>query len=186
MTTPPEPGETMAAWDHMVYKAVTDLLDELYPRSAFGTLGNLRQLLAENQRLALAEQRARDSEAAHLLHAKDNITLCQKLAHAEQALVDAGHHEDQLRAENAALRRLLKDNYVSWAAAGGPNECTHGRAEGIPCPACDRQLVSDPDTLVHARPDGTAPTSSESPISARSAPLASEPTVAAGDSEQAT
>lgn len=27
--------------------------------------------------------------------------------------------------------------YLPWANAGGPNECAHGYAAGIPCPSCD-------------------------------------------------
>lgn len=27
--------------------------------------------------------------------------------------------------------------YLPWANAGGPNECKHGYAAGIPCPDCD-------------------------------------------------
>lgn len=27
--------------------------------------------------------------------------------------------------------------YLHWSQAGGPNECEHGYAEGIPCPKCD-------------------------------------------------
>lgn len=27
--------------------------------------------------------------------------------------------------------------YLPWANAGGPNECQHGYAAGIPCPSCD-------------------------------------------------
>ena len=30
-----------------------------------------------------------------------------------------------------------KTKYLHWSEAGGPNECEHGYAEGIPCPNCD-------------------------------------------------
>jgi hypothetical protein len=30
-----------------------------------------------------------------------------------------------------------KKKYLDWASAGGPNECKHGYAAGIPCPDCD-------------------------------------------------
>lgn len=30
-----------------------------------------------------------------------------------------------------------KPEYLHWSQAGGPNECEHGYAEGIPCPNCD-------------------------------------------------
>jgi hypothetical protein len=29
--------------------------------------------------------------------------------------------------------------YLPWELAGGPNECAHGYAEGVPCPDCDRE-----------------------------------------------
>jgi hypothetical protein len=31
-----------------------------------------------------------------------------------------------------------KDAMLSWANAGGPNECEHGYAEGIKCPTCSK------------------------------------------------
>jgi hypothetical protein len=31
----------------------------------------------------------------------------------------------------------MSKKYMDWARAGGPNECKHGYAEGIPCPYCD-------------------------------------------------
>jgi len=51
----------------------------------------------------------------------------------------------QLRAEADGLRkaveaagRIVCGQYKPWTDAGGPNECKHGRAEGIPCYECDR------------------------------------------------
>ena len=41
-----------------------------------------------------------------------------------------------------AFSRLRIGKYVSWGNAGGPNECEHGRADGIPCPTCDAEIVS--------------------------------------------
>lgn len=32
--------------------------------------------------------------------------------------------------------------YIGWQSAGGPNECKHGYAKGIPCPRCDEALVA--------------------------------------------
>ena len=32
---------------------------------------------------------------------------------------------------------MTKPEYLHWSQAGGPNECEHGYAEGIPCPNCD-------------------------------------------------
>jgi hypothetical protein len=34
--------------------------------------------------------------------------------------------------------------YIPWANAGGPNECKHGYAAGIPCPDCDRDKAAEP------------------------------------------
>lgn len=31
----------------------------------------------------------------------------------------------------------IPKTYTPWKNAGGPNECPHGYAEGIPCPRCD-------------------------------------------------
>jgi len=49
-----------------------------------------------------------------------------------------------LEREAAALReavqaagRIMAGKYLPWSNAGGPNECAHGRADGIPCPECD-------------------------------------------------
>jgi hypothetical protein len=33
------------------------------------------------------------------------------------------------------------NGYLRWELAGGPNECAHGYARGIPCPKCDQSLV---------------------------------------------
>ena len=33
--------------------------------------------------------------------------------------------------------KVTKPEYLHWSQAGGPNECEHGYAEGIPCPNCD-------------------------------------------------
>lgn len=42
-----------------------------------------------------------------------------------------------------AYSRQRADNYIDWARAGGPNECVHGRAEGIHCPHCDLWLIRE-------------------------------------------
>lgn len=31
--------------------------------------------------------------------------------------------------------------YEKWGTAGGPDECEHGYAAGIPCPSCDLFFV---------------------------------------------
>jgi hypothetical protein len=37
-----------------------------------------------------------------------------------------------------------QERYLPWARAGGPNECEHGYAAGIPCPDCDTIAVAPP------------------------------------------
>lgn len=41
-----------------------------------------------------------------------------------------------------AANRIIKGGYLMWGNVGGPDECAHGRASGIPCPLCDKILVS--------------------------------------------
>lgn len=41
----------------------------------------------------------------------------------------------------AAEERLRSHKYTDWGSAGGPNECQHGFAAGIPCRLCDQLLV---------------------------------------------
>lgn len=48
---------------------------------------------------------------------------------------------DEQRVKQARNRIETHYVYVDWASAGGPNECSHGFAAGIPCPHCDRLLV---------------------------------------------
>lgn len=43
----------------------------------------------------------------------------------------------------AAAKRLLANVYMDWNIAGGPNQCRHGYADGIPCPDCDRRRVNE-------------------------------------------
>ena len=33
--------------------------------------------------------------------------------------------------------------YLTWAEAGGPNECAHGYARGLPCPRCDARTAAE-------------------------------------------
>jgi hypothetical protein len=42
-----------------------------------------------------------------------------------------------------AAQRLAAGNHRSWANSGGPDECEHGYAKGIPCPKCDSKLLSE-------------------------------------------
>ncbi len=66
-----------------------------------------------------------------------------------QTLADQTH---SLRERLAAALRVLRAHSIltggggspyplSWASAGGPGECPHGFAKGIPCRACDLILV---------------------------------------------
>ncbi len=41
------------------------------------------------------------------------------------------------------LTRLMKNDYVDWVNAGGPNQCKHGFAAGIACRDCDLATVND-------------------------------------------
>lgn len=49
--------------------------------------------------------------------------------------------EAELRAIAEAGVRLHMAKYLPWHDAGGPNECSHGYAEGIPCPRCDGETL---------------------------------------------
>lgn len=39
------------------------------------------------------------------------------------------------------VERLPPGVYLSWSEAGGPNQCEHGYAFGIPCPRCDKNPI---------------------------------------------
>jgi len=41
----------------------------------------------------------------------------------------------------SASERLRSYKYLPWEQAGGPEECQHGVAAGIPCRNCDAQTV---------------------------------------------
>lgn len=41
----------------------------------------------------------------------------------------------------AAAVRLEANRYQRWQDSGGPDECPHGIADGIACPACDLRTV---------------------------------------------
>jgi hypothetical protein len=45
------------------------------------------------------------------------------------------------QAEVKRLTRLIENKYVPWTNAGGPNECEHGYATGIPCRRCDEAVA---------------------------------------------
>lgn len=46
--------------------------------------------------------------------------------------------EDEVK---AAAARLKEGEYIAWTGAGGPDECGHGFAAGVPCPDCDRATL---------------------------------------------
>lgn len=50
--------------------------------------------------------------------------------------------ELQRKVIEEAKKRLSTGKYMAWEWAGGPNECSHGYAAGIPCRQCDENLVS--------------------------------------------
>lgn len=43
-----------------------------------------------------------------------------------------------------SVRTAEPKRYIPWANAGGPNECKHGYAAGIPCPDCYREKAAEP------------------------------------------
>ena len=54
--------------------------------------------------------------------------------------------EQQVTQQAATIRtltRLVKNEYISWHKAGGPNECTHGFAAGIACRQCDLAVLAN-------------------------------------------
>jgi hypothetical protein len=54
-----------------------------------------------------------------------------------------------------AQGRLNDNKYLPWHNAGGPEECPHGYAFGIPCPKCDFQVVFH--TIALLRPATAGP-----------------------------
>lgn len=62
------------------------------------------------------------------------VEICAQM---ERELAAKDATIEKLRAALAAADRMFKHKYLQWAKAGGPNECDHRRAEGIPCPFCD-------------------------------------------------
>lgn len=41
------------------------------------------------------------------------------------------------RVADAGNRHINYSKYLPWSKSGGPNECEHGCAAGIPCRMCD-------------------------------------------------
>lgn len=49
---------------------------------------------------------------------------------------------EEVRRALAAAGRLQNHRYIDWFNAGGPNECAHSYAEGIPCRECDKAMFA--------------------------------------------
>lgn len=61
-----------------------------------------------------------------------------------EARKEANSLREQLAASQRECARLAtavkmcrEGVYMNWHNAGGPNECIHGYADGIPCAECD-------------------------------------------------
>jgi hypothetical protein len=59
---------------------------------------------------------------------------------AEATFVAANRLLLSIRRSSRGLSLALQP-YPDWAGAGGPNECSHGRAKGVPCAECDMATV---------------------------------------------
>jgi hypothetical protein len=57
---------------------------------------------------------------------------------AEAALAT---ERQRVREVVAVARRIVVGKYLAWTNAGGPYECKHGVAGGIPCNTCDRDYI---------------------------------------------
>lgn len=54
--------------------------------------------------------------------------------------IDPEAHNQAVEGLHAA-ERLLGTVYTGWEMAGGPDECRHGIAKGIPCRSCDFDVL---------------------------------------------
>ena len=89
---------------------------------------------AQTRIVELKQEIAEDAKAT----AESQETTGKYMADAEAAQREI----ELLKKIIGAFSRLRIGKYVSWGNAGGPNECEHGRADGIPCPTCDAEIVS--------------------------------------------
>lgn len=77
--------------------------------------------------------------AAHdMPHTAPHGATYQELDAANAKL---GAECDELRAALRAAWRLHLKAYHDWRICGGPNECKHGIAAGIPCERCDDETL---------------------------------------------
>lgn len=64
-------------------------------------------------------------------------------SHSGSALELLHELEAKEKVMEAALRLLGQYPYLAWFVAGGPDQCRHGYAAGVPCPACDQVTVNE-------------------------------------------
>ena len=93
-----------------------------------------------HQRRELWEER--DALQAALRSAETQTALAIAATDAANRAKDiAQQSEARLRTALEAHQRLREGNYLPWHNAGGPDECKHGYADGIPCPHCDVKTI---------------------------------------------
>lgn len=90
-------------------------------------------------------QKAPDGELGRL-RAYENLFNDERTLH-EGAVAECDRLRDvsdtalarvaELEGALQAAGRIRANNYIHWSNAGGDDECSHGFAKGIPCPACD-------------------------------------------------
>lgn len=71
-----------------------------------------------------------------------------KCPKARRAMRELERQRNEARAERDGLRRALEaserlrtNRYMPWANAGGPDQCSHKIAAGIPCRYCDEATL---------------------------------------------
>ncbi len=71
----------------------------------------------------------------HIAYPPESSEMARELLSAHEQIEAAGKGLE-------AADRMVRGKYVPWTNAGGPNECRHGRADGIPCYECDRMALA--------------------------------------------
>lgn len=93
------------------------------------------------------EQAIKDVAAATGLHPwaiRDGLDLHNPGGWIDRGLAYAVTQREavlELREALKATQRLVDGKYLDWTNAGGPNECLHGYADGIPFRKCDIETV---------------------------------------------